>query len=427
MRMKNNPTNITSSGASKKLVPELRFPEFVNDREWDEDVFGQLFTYLPNNTLSRAELTEKKGTIQNIHYGDILIKYSVVLDANEELIPSIIDTEKIKNVEDSCLRDGDIIIADTAEDETVGKCTEIVNVENSLIVSGLHTIPCRPNIFFEKGYLGHYMNSNAFHNRLRPLMQGAKVTSISKSGLKSILFTYPHSQEEQKKIALCLSFVDKLVVDTKSKVEQLKEHKKGLLQQLFPVKGKTHPMLRFPMLNNEEEWEEKELKDVCHMQAGKYISAAEISENGLYPCYGGNGMRGKTNEYNYSGTHPIIGRQGALCGNVNLIDGKFYATEHAVVVTPKKEYDSTFLYYILCYLNLNQYATGQAQPGLAVDSILRIKCSITHNLDEQKKIASVLLSLDEMLEQYSERVKALELQKKGLMQRLFPNINSRSI
>ena len=112
------------------------------------------------------------------------------------------------------------------------------------------------------------------------------------------------------------------------------------------------------------------LGEIFNMQAGKFIEASQIyNKNDIshpYPCYGGNGLRGYVSSYNRNGSFPIIGRQGALCGNVNFTQGYFYATEHAVVVDTFTYTDEVWATYFLIQLNLNQYATATAQPGLSV-------------------------------------------------------------
>ncbi|WP_019868285.1 restriction endonuclease subunit S [Methylovulum miyakonense] len=100
------------------------------------------------------------------------------------------------------------------------------------------------------------------------------------------------------------------------------------------------PKLRFPEFCNSAEWQKKQLKLTCQMQAGKFVSASEIKDKfevGLYPCFGGNGLRGFTKTFTHTGKYSLIGRQGALCGNINLAAGQFHATEHAIVVTPRNK------------------------------------------------------------------------------------------
>ena len=126
--------------------------------------------------------------------------------------------------------------------------------------------------------------------------------------------------------------------------------------------------------------------DYLLLKAGKAMPADRISSSkadGMFPCFGGNGIRGYVDSYNYDGDYAIIGRQGALCGNVCLAQGKFYATEHAVVVTPKVIVDTTWLFYALNQMNLNQYARGVAQPGLAVNELEKLPFSVP---DSNKQI-----------------------------------------
>ena len=142
------------------------------------------------------------------------------------------------------------------------------------------------------------------------------------------------------------------------------------------------------------------LGEVCLLKAGKFVSANDISpeyNKGLYPCFGGNGIRGYVADYTHDGEFPLIGRQGALCGNVNLASGKFHATEHAVVVQPKIEMNVHWLYYALNAMNLGQYATGAAQPGLAVSKLETLSIEIP-NISEQNKIAQTLYKVEQLVD-----------------------------
>ena len=183
------------------------------------------------------------------------------------------------------------------------------------------------------------------------------------------------------------------------------------------------PRLRFPEFRGEGEWEEKTLDAVCEMQAGKFVAASEIAAtqaDGLFPCFGGNGLRGYTKTFNQTGRYSLIGRQGALCGNVNLVDGDFYATEHAVVTTPKAGISTDWLFYNLCLLNLNRFATGQAQPGLSVEVLEKVACVVPNDKNEQQRIADCLSSLDDLITAETHALIAIKTHKKGLMQQLFP-------
>ena len=167
---------------------------------WEQRKFYEIFKFMQNNALSRAELSNDYGEVMNVHYGDILVKYGEILDVKKDEVTYLLNSELLKKYQTSVLQNGDIIIADAAEDETVGKCSEITGLSNEIVLSGLHTIPCRPKEKYAKGYLGFYMNSNAYHDQLLPLLQGTKVSSISKSAIQDTNIVYPKSETEQAKI-----------------------------------------------------------------------------------------------------------------------------------------------------------------------------------------------------------------------------------
>ena len=178
---------------------------------WEQRKLGKIFVSMQNNTLSRADLSYDSGVAMNVHYGDILVKFGEVLDIKSERLPMIVDETVLDKYKSSFLKNGDIIIADTAEDETVGKCTEIAGLSDEYVISGLHTIPYRPLQKFAFGYLGYYMNSTSYHNQLLPLMQGIKVTSISKVSLQNTVIIYPKSKVEQAAIGKYFYNLDNLI------------------------------------------------------------------------------------------------------------------------------------------------------------------------------------------------------------------------
>ena len=145
----------------------------------------------------------------------------------------IVDESVLTKYRDSFLQNGDIVIADTAEDETVGKCSEIAGLSDEKIIAGLHTLPCRPLFNFASGYLGYYLNSDAFHRQLLPLMQGIKVTSISKSALQDTKIQYPKSLKEQEQIGAYFRWFDRLITLHQRKCDELVKIKKYMLQNMF--------------------------------------------------------------------------------------------------------------------------------------------------------------------------------------------------
>ena len=214
-----------------EVVPEIRFKGFTD--AWEQRKLGEVLISLQNNTFSRADLSSEQGIAKNVHYGDILVKFGEVIDVKTESLPMIVDEVIITKYKSSFLQNGDVIVADTAEDETVGKCTEIAGISDEIVISGLHTIPYRPLQKFASGYLGYYMNSASFHNQLLPLMQGIKVASISKVALQNTDILYPKSATEQAAIGKYFRHLDNLITLHQRKLDKLKNIKKSMLDNMF--------------------------------------------------------------------------------------------------------------------------------------------------------------------------------------------------
>ena len=245
-------------------VPRIRFKGFEED--WEQRKHGEVFIYLRNNALSREELNDEDGFAQSIHYGDVLIKYGECLNVSNELLPYIDNKNIVNKFKKFYIQNGDVIIADTAEDETVGKCIEISGIVDHNIISGLHTIPLRPVNKFAYGYLGFYLNSNIYHNQLKPLMQGIKVTSISKNLLKTTTLNYPSNIQEQKIIGRYFDALNHLITLHQRKLEKLKTIKKSMLENFFPQNGEKTPKIRFSGFI--EDWEQRKLGELADIIGG---------------------------------------------------------------------------------------------------------------------------------------------------------------
>ena len=196
---------------------------------------GECGKFLSNNTLSREQLNESGGIVQNIHYGDVLIKYPSIIDCSKATLPFINEFAYKESMTDF-VKNGDIVIADTAEDETVGKACEVQNIGTKKILAGLHTMLFRPNEgLFSPFFLGYYINSEVYHSNLIPLIQGIKVCSIGKQAIQNTTITIP-SINEQTAIASVLVNSDKEIELAKQKLSSLQEQKKGLMQVLLTGK-----------------------------------------------------------------------------------------------------------------------------------------------------------------------------------------------
>ena len=174
------------------------------------------------------------------------------------------------------------------------------------------------------------------------------------------------------------------------------------------------PKLGFPEFRNWREWEVSALGEVCDMRAGKFVSASDIAESpgdSLFPCYGGNGLRGYTKPFTHEGKYSLIGRQGALCGNGRL----FHATEHALVVTPNDGVNTEWLCYALTTFSVqNDRLSTMPAAWCPFEFLFPV-------IEEQQRIAACLSALDARLAAESAKLAALQTHKKGLMQQLLPS------
>ena len=182
-----------------------------------------------------------------------------------------------------------------------------------------------------------------------------------------------------------------------------------------------HNKLNVPNLRFKEfqgEWEDFLINDVCsEFKSGKNIKADSVFECGEYPVYGGNGLRGYTSSYNHEGSYVLIGRQGALCGNVRSVYGKTYITEHAIAVAGNEKSNTNFLHYLFLKMNLGQYSDQSAQPGLAVNKLLKLKVALPI-ISEQTKIAKLLSLLDERIATQNKIIDKLQTLIRGISNKL---------
>ncbi len=201
--------------------------------------------------------------------------------------------------------------------------------------------------------------------------------------------------EEQNAITQYFDKLDRLITLHQRKCEETKSLKKYMLQKMFPENGNCVPKIRFSGFA--DAWEQRKLGEVAQeFKSGNSLKADEIDITGDYPVYGGNGLRGYTSTYNHDGEYALIGRQGALCGNMNYSVGKAYFTEHAVVVKADENNDTRFLYYMLDTMNLGQYSDQSAQPGLAVNKLVKLENQFPMK-EEQQRIGWYFSNIDHLI------------------------------
>lgn len=416
----------------KRRVPKLRFPGFTED--WEQRKLGEIFEYLQNNTLSRDSLNYKNPNIKNIHYGDILVKFDEILDGSNKDIPYINSELDLSKFSKSLLRDGDIVFSDTAEDDAVGKAIELQNVSVPFILSGLHTIPCRPLIPFGKGYLGNFLNSDSYRMQLRPLVQGIKVSSISKSALKDTMIVYPKKLDEQEKIGGLFYHISKMITLHQRKLDNLKLKKKALLQKLFPKNGERYPELRFPGFT--DAWEQRKFSDIT------YLSGIKNKENKPYESYSisnefgfipqdeqfENGGTMKTadksmyyivsqNSFAYNPARINVGSIGYYNKPDNVIVSSLYEVFKTTDIVSDK-----FLWHWFKSNQFNRLIEKYQEGGVRLYFYYDKLCKGTIDLptiNEQNKISNLLDDLDMYITLHQRKLDHLKLQKKALLQQMF--------
>ncbi|MBT9685535.1 restriction endonuclease subunit S [Pseudoflavonifractor sp. MCC625] len=263
-------------------------------------------------------------------------------------------------------------------------------------------------------FIAMALNNAKMDKQLKRLVS----SSVRMDGLLNISFEdymsvtiHLPSPSEQKRIADFLQKIDERIAAQEELLASLKKYKRGAIAHILSGKSKA--------FSSASSWMQKNLGDLCsEFRSGRNISSTLIHETGDYPVYGGNGIRGYCDRYSHEGEYVVIGRQGALCGNVRIIQGQNYLSEHAIAVRANADNDTGFLLYLLGFMKLGQYSDQGAQPGLAVNKLLRLKCTVPDK-KTQSKIASVLLRLDSQLSNQEKMLSILINQRKAFLQQLF--------
>ena len=199
-----------------------------------------------------------------------------------------------------------------------------------------------------------------------------------------------------------------------SEIEVLEVKEKNAKEEVEKLKSEANEIF-----NSKTETVIKKFDEVCELKAGDFVKVGDISkekQENLFPCYGGNGLRGYVKTFTHEGKFSLVGRQGALCGNVHLVDGKFHATEHALVAKPLDDIDILWLHHKLVAMNLNQYATGTAQPGLSVMNLKSIEIAVP-SLSEQQKIVSEIEKIEAKISALETEIAAIPKEKEAVLKK----------
>lgn len=303
---------------------------------------------------------------------------------------------------------------------------------NTLNIKGLVSPIYKCFRFFiktEPAFWQYYFEAHCHENELKNIINEGARTGRFNISIKQFLkiSVFLPDKAEQKKIADCLSSLDELIEAHEQKLDALKQHKKGLMQHLFPVEGETTPRWRFPEFRNAGEWEKYEIGDIFTATRGQVLAMTELqaikTKNFSYPVYSSqtknNGLAGYYSDYLYENAITWT-TDGANAGEVNFRKGKFYCTNVCGVLLNKDGYANKCISEIINFVS-KKYVSYVGNPKLMNNVMKKIKITIP-SLPEQQKIADCLTSLDERIEAQEEKIAALKEHKKGLMQKLFPSL-----
>jgi len=399
--------------SKKTAVPRLRFPEFAGNGDWE-------FVSL-NSKAIKLTTKNKGGSIKRILTNSAA---NGVVDQSDYFDREIINKSNIDNY--FIVDKGDFVynprVSSTAPVGPISK--------NKLwkgVMSPLYTVfrfKSHNTDFYE-----HYFNSSFWHDYIKSISNtGARHDRISITSDNFMKMPVPCQREgEQQKIADCLTSLDELIAAENNKLNILKTHKKGLMQKLFPVEGKTVPELRFPEFWDSGDWEINLLSKICLNLNSKRIPVTEGErKKGSTPYYGASGIVDYVEGYIFGEVLLCVSEDGAnLVARTYpiafTISGRTWVNNHAHVLKFDKIQTQTLVENYLNKIDLTDFLTGMAQPKLNRAKLDSIPIPLPKDENEQHKIASTLSSIDDKITAQAKKIKTLKLHKKGLMQGLFPS------
>lgn len=383
------------------LTPKLRFPEFRNEPAWQMKALAPFLEEVSERVPSGTDLPIYSSTRTGLKPQDDYYDGKILLNKNDYgVVP--VGCFVYRHMSDDGLFKFNI--NDTGGSIAVSKEYPVFK-----------TVDLDPRFLLNKLNFGVDFEKFAMSQKA-----GGTRTRLYLSRLAEWRTPIP-APAEQQKIAECLSTLDELIGAESQKIDALKAHKKGLMQQLFPREGETLPRLRFPEFNSAPDWEEDKLGSVCELYQPVTLSSSELSMTGEYLVYGANGIIGSHNEYNHEDSEIAVTCRGATCGEVTTTKPKSWITGNAMVVRPRTDkLRKDFIFYYFKNHGLKSVISGSAQPQITRTGFAPLEISFP-KAAEQHRIATCLSSLDELIAAQSDRLSALQTHKQGLLQQLFPS------
>ena len=405
-----------------KYIPQGYKPSPLGPipEDWEVKRLEEVCTFLRTNTLSRNQHNDTDGEVRNIHYGDVLIKYPSIIDVRKQSIP-FVNKEDYKESMNDFIEDGDIVLADTAEDETVGKACEIANVGSEKILSGLHTMLIRPQKgLFSPWFLGYQVNSISYRKQLNALVQGIKVCSLGKQAIANTYFAVPPLPEQQRIVSV-LSLWDTAIAKQTALIEKLTQRKRGLMQHLLTGKKRLKGF--------NEEWKEVKLGDVFDER-----NETNCDNLPLLSITGDKGVIYQSESDKRDISNEDKSKYKRICPNdigyntMRMWQGRSALSELEgivspayTIVTPKENINVRFMAMFIQQSRI-VYSFWTHSQGLVSDTLnckypdfSQVKVTIPPK-DEQAAIAEFFIGLNKEIELANEKLARLQEEKKGLMQ-----------
>ena len=344
---------------------------------------------------------------EHLNENSIILLRANNISYGELNFDSVVYVDRSRVSEKQILRKGDIVVCTSSGSKhLVGKAAQ-VDFDDEVTFGAFLKVVRPKNINAE--FLGIYFLSDIYRRSISAVSEGANINNIRNEHIDNLQITVP-IEKKQIEITKMISNVLNLIKLRKKELHEYDQLIKSRFVEMFgdPIyNSKLLPVI--------------ELGKACDMKAGKFKKAENISndfEENLYPCFGGNGIRGYVEDYTHEGSIPIIGRQGALCGNVQFATGKFYATEHAIVTQTKIGWNSLWLYIMLHEMDLNRFASGAAQPGLNVSTLVTLEV-INPEVELQNEYAEFVQSAYKLKFKIQKSLEESQMLFNSLMQEYF--------
>ena len=389
-------------------MPALRFPGFVG--EWEEKTIGDIADVLQGFGFPDKYQGQTSGDLPFCKVGDI----SAAVDKGERIIShaaNYVDYSLLPTLHARPIPEGATIFAKIGE--AIRSNKRIMTGCPCLIDNNAAAVKAKEG---ESDEFVFYLMSKV---NLADYAGGI-VPSVNKSTIETISVFIPPTIAEQKKIASCLSDIDSLIAAQSQIVAAVKEKKKGLLQQLFPQSGENTPRLSFPGFSSE--WEKLEIGQLCSVNRGVRVTRKDLDGDGQYPVFQNtNSPMGYYHSYNVNANNPFV-IIGGSAGSMGFCKTAFWAADDCVFFGDNESIDKYFLFLTLLVheLEVKSNVRGGNIPRIDRKALERISISIP-SVKEQKKIASCLSVFDDAILAETDKLNALKVHKKGLMQQLFPN------